>query len=140
MKHSGGGEKMCSFAETFFAARDPATGLLPLLPASVVVWGNGNTGGRPPVGVIPRDVEFDIWFQDDASMVGLARELADATIREVDEPVAGIWGWAEATPGHPRLEPEHASLTGLMIRGLSRLSQITGDQSYQQWANQKDAY
>lgn len=140
MGHRGADEMMRSFGESFFAARDPVTGLVPFLPDSFVVWANGNTGGRQPVGVIARAVEFATWFPDDASMVGRARELVDATIRAVDQPGAGIWGWAEATPGHPRLGPAHPSLTGWMIRGLTRLSQITGDQSYQQWADQKAAY
>lgn len=140
MRHRGADVMMRSFAETFFAARNPVTGLVPWLPDSMVLYAGGRTGGRQPVGVIARAVEFATWFPDDASIVGRTRELVDATMRAADEPGAGLWGWTEATPGHPRLGPTHPSLMGWMVRGLARLSLLTGDPRYQQWADQKAAY
>lgn len=133
----GARRMMRSFAASFFAARDPATGLIPYSYDVPHTLAGGRTGGRQPVELLMRAMDFVRWFPDDPGLLAQARALGDATIRAFDEEGAGVWGWADTRGAAPRLPGVHPSQLGHLAEAMVRLSAATGDPRYRRWAEAK---
>lgn len=125
---------MRSFAASFFAARDPATGLIPYSYDVPTPLGDGRTGGRQPVDLLYKAMELQRWFPADAELLARARALGDATLAAFDEPGAGVWGWADARGAAPPLPRVHVVQLGRVADAMVRLSAATGDPRYRAWA------
>jgi hypothetical protein len=125
---------MRGFAESFFAARDPGTGLIPYSYDVPHALAGGRTGGRQPVDLVFAAMELQRWFPDDSALLARARGLGDATIAAFDVPGAGVWGWADVRGAAPPLPGVHPAQLGRMAEGMVRLSAATGDSRYRDWA------
>ncbi|HEV7588616.1 MAG TPA: hypothetical protein VGO40_10920 [Longimicrobium sp.] len=133
----GARRMMRGFAETFFAARDPRTGLIPYSYDVPNALAGGRTGGRQPVDLLYMAMELQRWFPDDARLLAAARALGDATLAAFDEPGAGVWGWADVKGEAPALPGVHPVQLGRVAEAMVRLSAATGDPRYRRWAEGK---
>jgi hypothetical protein len=133
----GARRMMRGFAETFFAARDPRTGLIPYAYDVPNALAGGRTGGRQPVDLLYAAMELQRWFPQDAELLAAARALGDATLAAFDEPDAGVWGWADVKGEAPALPGVHPVQLGRVAEAMARLSAATGDPRYRRWAEGK---
>jgi hypothetical protein len=137
MGDEGARRMMRSFAVSFFAARDPATGLIPYSYDVPTPLGDGRTGGRQPVDLLYRAMELQRWFPADAELLAAARALGDATLAAFDAPGEGVWGWADVHGVAPPLPRVHPAQLGRAADAMVRLSAATGDPRYRRWAEAK---
>jgi hypothetical protein len=133
----GARRMMRGFAETFFAARDPRTGLIAYSYDVPNALAGGRTGGRQPVDLVYRAMELQQWFPGDARVLAAARALGDATLAAFDEPGGGVWAWADVKGASPPLPGLHVVQLGRLAEGMARLSAATGDPRYRRWAEAK---
>ncbi|MBD1876696.1 hypothetical protein H6F75_24720 [Nodosilinea sp. FACHB-131] len=138
---------MAQLAETFFAARNPQTGLIPYaydaeLPSDPNDPSTRTTtGNKQPVGLIDRAAELCQWSPDDRALQTRCLELAQSTLEHFDVPQStaeptGLWGWVDVTSG---AAPRHAlTLTqdyGQVALGMVKLADANS--ALQPWADQK---
>lgn len=133
----GARRMMRSFATSFFAARDPRTGLIPYSFDAQSVLAGGRLGGKQPVDLVYHAAEFLRWFPNDAQVKANVRALADATLRAFDAPGGGVWAWADARTGRGVLPGVHPVQLGQMADGMEQVSRATGDPKYARWAESK---
>ncbi|MFQ4136149.1 hypothetical protein PGN35_007490 [Nodosilinea sp. PGN35] len=141
---------MAELAETFFAARDPQTGLIPYayeaeLPrdpkAPDAIF---TTANKQPVGLIDRAAELCQWSPGDRALQSQCVDLAQSTIDHFDVPQpttepTGLWGWVDVTSG---AAPRHAlTLTqdyGQVALGMVKLAAAKPE--LRPWADEKLAF
>lgn len=145
---------MAELAQTFFAARNPQTGLIPYAydaelpsdpnaPNAILT-----TGNKQPVGLIERAAELCQWSPSDRALQRQCLDLAQRTIDQFDVAVpaglppntpTGLWGWVDVTSG---AAPRHAlTLTqdyGQVALGLTKLAEA--NPALQPWTDQKLAF
>ncbi|HSM83856.1 MAG TPA: hypothetical protein VLS96_19355, partial [Nodosilinea sp.] len=144
---------MAQLAETFFAARDPHTGLIPYaydaeLPSDPTAPDAAvTTGNQQPVGLLARAAELCQWFPRDRTLQNHCLELGQSTIDHFDVAAAsapaglptGLWGWVDVTSG---AAPRHAlTLTqdyGQVALGMAHLAAAKPE--WQPWADAKLAF
>lgn len=137
MDDEGARRMMRGFADSFFAARDPRTGLIAYSYDVAHPVAGGRTGGRQPVDLLFAAMELQRWFPGDAGLLASARALGDATLAAFDEPGAGVWGWADVHGASPALAGVHPVQLGRVAEAMVRLSAATGDPRYRRWAEAK---
>jgi hypothetical protein len=137
MDDEGARRMMRGFAASFYAARDPRTGLIGYSYDVPNALAGGRTGGRQPVDLLYAAMELQRWFPGDRELLAAARALGDATLAAFDEPGAGVWGWAEVKGAAPALPGVHPVQLGRVAEAMVRLSAATGDPRYRRWAEAK---
>jgi hypothetical protein len=141
---------MADFAETFFAARHPQSGLIPYAYDTPIPGNPDNpaeadltSGNMQPVGLIARAMEFCHWFPRDRALQNHCAKLARSTIAHFDvstapEPTHGLWGWVDvASDRAPRNSLTLTQDYGEVAWGMAQLTQQTGDPQFAQWADTK---
>ena len=150
LSHEPASAMMAAFAESFFAARNPQTGLIPYsydvpIPANPQRPAEAEltSGGKQPVGLIHRAVEFCDWFPDDLNLQSQCAALGQSTIRYFDVAATnastpnGLWGWVDAASGATQNSLTLTHDYGYVGLGMSALSKLTADPQYLEWADQK---
>jgi hypothetical protein len=140
---------MAELAETFFATRDPQTGLIPYpydapLPEEPTQPGGAiSTAGLQPVGLIARGTELCAWFPSDRALQRQCLDLAEATVARFDvaasavtDAPTGLWGWVDVASGAaPRYSITLTQDYGQVALGIAHLAaappELLG------WADQK---
>lgn len=141
---------MADLAQTFFAARHPATGLIPYAYDAPIPGNPRNpaeadlsSGNQQPVGLIARAMEFCQWFPGDRTLQTQCLELARSTIQHFDVPTTaaqptGLWGWVNVAGDRtPRSSLTLTQDYGEVAWGMAQLSQQTNDLQFAQWADTK---
>lgn len=138
---------MAQLAQTFFAARDPQTGLIPYAYDEALPSDPNNpgvrttTGNKQPVGLLDRAAELCQWSPDDPTLQTQCQELAESTLNYFDVAASttaptGLWGWVDVTSG---AAPRHAlTLTqdyGQVALGIAHL--VAAKPELQTWADEK---
>lgn len=139
--------RMAHFADLFFAARHPQTGLIPYaydteLPGNPQNPKETNltTANKQPVSLIRRGIEFCRWFPDDAARLEQCLELAASTVQYFDVEGAapsGLWGWVDVAADSPRSSLTLTQDYGQVAQGMAYLSQATGNPEWLAWADEK---
>ncbi|MGP1383664.1 MAG: hypothetical protein ACTS2F_08895 [Thainema sp.] len=141
---------MADFATAFFTARHSDSGLIPYaydapIPSnpSDPAEANLTSGGKQPVSLIARAMEFCNWFNRDRRFQNQCIELAHSTIEQFNVPDEagkpnGLWGWVDVAGDLA----SRSSLTltqdyGEVAWGMAQLSQQTSDPQFEQWADEK---
>lgn len=145
LNHKPADTLMRSFANDFFKARNPSTGLIPYSsdnPRSTCLC---RTGGLQPVYLIERAAEFARWFPSDQNLQKMLTELADATIKYFDlykdsGSEFGIWGWVDVRNGKPGAPIVLIQDFGALARAMSYVSIVTNDPHYRNWALEKTKF
>ena len=143
-------ELMADFAESFFAARHPQSGLVPYAYDTPIpgnpqnpAEANLTSDGKQPVGLIAKAVEFCHWFAGDRALQDQCVELAQSTIDHFDVPAEaerpnGLWGWVDvASDQAPRSSLTLTHDYGDVAWGMAQLSQQTTNPQFMQWADEK---
>lgn len=140
--HKPADAMMRVFADSFFASRNPDTGLIPhsydsWSPAFLV-----RTGGKQPVSIIARTLDFMEWFPDDADLLRKSADLADATMKYFDFEFkrgrkGGMWSYVDAASGEPRSPVTLTLHYGSLGKAFAYLTRRTGDRRFLEWADQK---
>ena len=133
---------MRSFAEAFFAARCPETGLIPGTGESWEPVRLVQQKGQQPVYLIAKAAELLAWFPDDAKLRADCSALAEATMAHFDfeeQPgkKRGMWGFADVKSGQARGPITITQDFGLVAKGMASVSLATGDSRFAEWADQK---
>jgi hypothetical protein len=145
---------MARLTETFFAARDPQTGLIPYaydaeLPSDPKAPGTRTTAGnKQPVGLIDRAAELCQWLPQDRTLQTRCLDLAQSTIDHFDVPQPDsrqpgsptvLWGWVDVTSG---AAPRHALTLiqdyGQVALGMAHLA--AAKPALLPWADEKLAF
>ena len=158
LDHEPAEAMMHSFADYFFAARNPNTGLIPF---SYDSWLDKSqtmrTKNKQPVALIAKAVEICQWFPEDLNLQNECVDLAADTIKHFDGegrsslPTmpnhrvdfnsgnnSGLWGWVDVqTGGEPRILLTLTQDYGAVANSLAYLSQKIGNPQLMQWADQK---
>ena len=160
LDHEPAEAMMRSFADYFFTARNPNTGLIPysydswLDPSQTM-----RTYNKQPVALISKGVEFCQWFPEDQNLQDYCLDLAEDTIvhfdgkRQSDLPTipnhlidfnsdnksnSGLWGWVDVETGNePRISLTLIQDYGAVANGLAYLSGQTANPQLMQWADRK---
>jgi len=133
---------MRSFANSFFAARDRKTGLIPY---SYDSWLDQSktmrTKGKQPVALISQGVKLCQWFQEDLALQDDCLALASDTMEHFDfEPGndQGLWGWVDVETGsEPRILLTLIQDYGAIANAFAYLSESTENSQLMQWAERK---
>lgn len=133
---------MRRFAEAFFAARNPKTGLIPhsyggWSPAFLV-----DIRGKQPVYLIDRAVELLEWFPDDPALLANCTGLAETTMKYFDFEFergrkGGMWAFVDVETGEPKGPVTITLWHGMVGEAFAYLSRRTGQRKYLDWADQK---
>lgn len=142
MRHRPAEAMMRKFADAFFAARDPETGLI---PGTAWTWHSNhlvNQKNKQPVYLIAKAADLLEWFPGDADLRAKGVALAEATMKHFDYEYtpgkkAGMWGYVDVKGGESRGPITITLHYGAMARGMAYLSKLTGDQRLLDWADQK---
>lgn len=143
LNHKPAEAMMRSFADSFFSARNPQTGLIPY---SYDEWSSTfqvQTGGKQPVALVQKGVEFLQWFPNDPDLQKNVMALALATMKYFDFELqpgkkGGVWNFVDVkSGGEPRSRVARTQDFGAIANGLGYLSQKTGDPKLLKWADQK---
>lgn len=143
LNHKPATAMMSSFADSFFAARNPQTALIPYSyneRSSVFLV---QTGGKQPVSLVTKGAEFYQWFPNDPDLQKKIVALAKATMKYFDFSLksgkkGGMWNFVDVKSGtEPRSQITLTQDFGATAYGLAYLSQKTGDSRYRKWADQK---
>ena len=158
LEHEPAEVMMRSFADSFFAARNPNTGLIPF---SYDSWLDQSqtmrTKNKQPVGLLAKGVEICQWFPEDLTLQNNCLALAKDTIKHFDGEGrsglstmanhnvdfnsgnnSGLWGWVDVETGsEPRISLTLTHDYGEVANGLAYLSQKTENPQLMQWADQK---
>lgn len=142
MHHVPADAIMRKFAEAFFAARNPATGLI---PGTAWTWNVNHLvlqKNKQPVYLIARAANLLEWFPDDAGLRAQSVSLAEATMKAFDFEYtpgrkAGMWGYVDAGGGEAKGPITITLHYGAMAWGMAYLSKLTGDPRFLEWADQK---
>ncbi|MFH7243858.1 MAG: hypothetical protein ACHWZW_13520 [Spirulina sp.] len=139
---------MADFADRFFAARHPQTGLIPYA-YDVPIPGDPHNPAeahltsdhKQPVGLIARAVEFCRWFPQDQTLQQNCVDLAHRTMAYFDVPADpqpnGLWGWVDVGDTQARSSLTLTQDYGDVALAMAQISQWTGDSTYAQWADEK---
>ena len=133
---------MRTFAESFFAARNPETGLI---PGTAESWNSSRLvqqKGKQPVQLVFKAAQLLEWFPEDAKLRAECVALAEATMLHFDfeaEPgkKRGMWGYVDVKGGESRGPITITLDYGAMAKGMAIMSKISGDRRYMEWADQK---
>jgi rhamnogalacturonyl hydrolase YesR len=142
LNHKPAEAMMASFAKDFFAARNSKTGLIPF-SYDRPLYRNLRSGGKQPVALIARAVEFCQWFPNDRALQNQCVNLAEATIQHFDSRLpsgnkGGMWGWVDvASGGDARAPLTITQHFGEVAEGMAYLSRKTGNPEFLNWADQK---
>ena len=158
LDHEPAEAMMHSFADYFFAARNPNTGLIPF---SYDSWLDKSqtmrTKNKQPVALIAKGVEICQWFPDDLNLQKECVDLAVDTITHFDGEgwsglptmpnhrvdfnsgnISGLWGWVDVqTGGEPSILLTLTHDYGAVANALAYLSQKIGNPQLMQWVDQK---
>ena len=142
LNHKPAEAMMRSFADSFFSARNPQTGLIPY---SYNEWSSTfqvETGGKQPVVLVEKGVELYQWIPNDPVQKKVVA-LALATMKYFDFELqpgkkGGMWNYVDVkSGGEPRSRVARTQDFGAIANGLAYLSQKTGDPKFLKWADQK---
>jgi rhamnogalacturonyl hydrolase YesR len=142
LNHKPAEVMMATFAKDFFAARHPKTGLIPF-SYDRSLYRDLRSGGKQPVALIARAVEFCQWFPNDQVLQNQCTALAEATMQHFDSRLpsgsrGGMWGWVDvASGGEPRAEITITQHFGEVGESMAYLSRKTGNPKFLAWADQK---
>lgn len=142
LRHLPADAIMHKFAESFFAARDARTGLI---PATAWTWHPTHLvqqKNKQPVYLIARAAELLQWFPEDTDLRGKCVDLAEATMKHFDYEYtpgrkAGMWGYVDVAGGESRGPITITLHYGSMAWGMAYISKLTGDRRFLDWADQK---
>ena len=141
LDHEPAEAMMRSFADYFFAASNPNTGLIPYSYDSRFMSQTMRTKNKQPVNLIAKGVQFCQWFPEDQNLQNSCVNLAKATIKYFDfksEQKGGIWGWVDVETGsEPRILLTRTQDFGGLANGIAYLSQKMDNPQLMQWADQK---
>lgn len=140
---------MADFADSFFAARHPQTGLIPYAYETPIPGNPHNPAeadltseNKQPVGLVARAMEFCRWFPEQPRLQNNCKEFARSAIAHFDVPAGptsnGLWGWVDVASD----QASRSSLTltqdyGEVALGMAWLAQLTENPTYLQWADEK---
>jgi hypothetical protein len=133
---------MRTFAEAFFAARNPDTGLIPGTAESWHAQRLVNQKGKQPVYLVHKAAQLLEWFPEDEKLRAECVALAEATMKHFDfeDPPGkkrGMWGYADVKGGEARGPVTITLDYGAMAKGMAVVSQLSGDRRFMAWADQK---
>lgn len=142
MHHVPADAIMRKFAEAFFAARNPETGLI---PGTAWTWNVNHLvlqKNKQPVYLIAKAANLLEWFPDDPGLRAQSVSLAEATMKAFDFEYtpgrkAGMWGYVDAAGGEAKGPITITLHYGAMAWGMAYLSKLTDDPRFLQWADQK---
>ncbi len=143
LNHKPAEAMMRSFADSFFSARNPQTGLIPY---SYDEWSSTfqvETGGKQPVVLLEKGVELYQWFPNNPDLQKKVVALALATMKYFDFELqpgkkGGMWNYVDVkSGGEPRSRVARTQDFGAIANGLAYLSHKTGDPRFLKWADQK---
>jgi hypothetical protein len=133
---------MRAFAESFFAARNSETGLIPGTAESWNAQRLVNQKGMQPACLVHKAALLLEWFPEDVKLRAECAALAEATMKYFDFEDSsgkkrGMWGYADVKGGEARGPITIALDYGAMAKGMAVVSQLSGDSRFVAWADQK---
>lgn len=142
MGHRPADAMMRAFAESFFAARNPETGLIPGTAQSWNAFRLVNEKGKQPAYLIHKGAQLLEWFSDDEKLRAACVALAEATMRHFDFEASpgskrGMWGYVDVKGGEARGPITITLDYGAMATGMAMVSKFSGDRRFMDWADQK---